>query len=114
MKIMISAVIALFGMNAFAAGDASPGMRAFAAIAPAAQDFAAGNFRAGCKALGAYQAYKSMANPSNTDQWTLRNLNYGEESEAVLENFCEGPNSRVTKEKAAAAARSIEGNAGME
>ncbi len=113
MKLIITSIATIL-LTQSAQAATSPGTLAFAAISPAGPAFASGNYRAGCQAFGAYQAYKDLANSSNTDVWTLRNLNYGEDSERVVADFCSGPTSTVTREEAASAAESISGHVGLE
>ena len=120
MKLFVRSLSLVFSVSSLVAAsamaDASPGMNAFSAIsafAPALRE-PVPNIRRACYSLGQYDAYASLANPSNTDQWTLRNLGFGQNGMRVLHAFCANPKSTVSLTAAMQAADGVAGNVGLE
>lgn len=115
MKFLFAVACSLLSSAAVFAAE-SPGRSAYAAVAkvsPALQENPV-NVRRACLGFGEYLAYKACTTAENTDRWTLRNLGFAAEHEAVLREFCSGPQSSVSAKEAAQAAESIFSTFGYE
>lgn len=116
MKILVKLfVLVVFVANSTAHAQAENiGTKAYAAISGVANALGEKNVRYACRYFGKYEALKSMANQSNTDVWTLRNLGFNDASDRVLAEFCAGPTSGVSFEDAIKAANAATGTMGLE
>lgn len=95
--------------------DRGPGAAAYGALSRVAPALREQNLRVACKSFGEYLAHASYVTDANTDYWTSRNLGFAAERvDRVLSNFCSGPDSRVTREQAIAAAESAFNTIGLE
>jgi hypothetical protein len=113
---VLSLGLVLISSASVMAAESSPGQKAFgamSAVAPALRE-SVPNIRSACTSFGMFKAFESMANSTNTDRWTLRNLGFGEDEVKVLEDFCSSPKSRVTREEAIKAGESFSSNVGLE